>query len=867
MSDIVTENDDIPPVFTSSLKGSRSKKSREERKKLRHKRRSMGEKSNDVGAVDGTGLSNSEADKRYITLLGRNEDELLGFVAKVNKVYQDLLKRPAPFMTFVFCGMQSSGKSTIMERFLNSVLNIVQQGTGTRCPLDATCIHDSTCREAVCELYGDELYEGGESLTANEVFERITNHNKKLGDEDRFSTMPLYLNYRSANVQNMRFVDTPGIISNQGTGKDNREDIKTILRSEMRKPNTKLCVLLEPKEYATNPILNFCDESLGGRQKWINNATFLMTKFDKQLDDARTATKANDFFSEFFDNKCYPHVIITPTLDIENLEPDILFQQRTKLIQIADAHEKDKFEQWLEGHERFRVEKGGDEQPLHKDIGEKIGFLTAKNVMREIMLKDTVERLPEVISSLRIDLDKCIVEIEILEDRRKFNDPLNLRNVVTHMLFQIKDRILNYLDGDLELSLKFPEKLQTLEEELDEEEDSDWSTKPLNHHSEKEDHWRDRVSELDEFPDEIQAKVKFLGGKQYHRALVRFAFFLSCSSFNMIMPLYIALCSSVFPFSFSSQEFFRVIMIEALPDPYQLRDKVANLTGFLSGGLQHENWERAMVEITRVCLKEVSHPGLNYVVKHIGCIFRRLFAIALEDIKHGNEFSAVFKQIPTGVERFLQSEFDDILWKLLKNASDEVHSSMEPMYSSIDPNLPTFHCKRLVNDTKKDVYFVKKGGEYVPADEDNEDQYEESWISSIRGKVSALVNQSSNSAKTFLKDENRKRATSKKSFLPDERAAMITEDETELILRRSFEYILGLMEFNLFVFRFQLNYHLFEGFKKAINITLMTKVNDADWNELIRPDPSIGQRLTELKEQRQGLKESLDDVLRMQRSI
>ena len=525
MPDIVTE-DDTSPVFTSSLKGSRSKISREERKKLRHKRRSRGEKSNDEGAVDSTGLSNSEADERYITLLGRNEDELLGFVAKVNKVYQDLLKRPAPFMTFVFCGMQSSGKSTIMERFLNSVLNIVQQGTGTRCPLNATCIHDSSCREAVCELYGDELPEdeGGDRLTANEVFERITNHNKKLGDEDRFSMMPLYLNYRSANVQNMRFVDTPGIISTQGTGKDNREDIMTILRSEMRKPNTKLCVLLEPKEFATNPILEFCDESLGSREKWISNATFLMTKFDKQLDDARTATKANDFFSEFFDNKCYPHVIITPTLDREDLEHDILFQQRTKLIQIADTYEKDKFEQWLEGHERFRVENGGDEQPLHKDIGGKIGFSAAKNVMREIMLKDTVERLPEVISSLRTDLDKCIAEIEILEGRKKFNDPLNLRNVVTHMIFQIKDRILNYLDGDLEISLKFPEKLQTLDEELDEEEDSDWSTKPLNHHSEKEDHWRDRVSELNKVPDEIQPKVKFLGGKQYHRALVRFVF-------------------------------------------------------------------------------------------------------------------------------------------------------------------------------------------------------------------------------------------------------------------------------------------------------------------------------------------------------
>jgi len=136
------------------------------------------------------------------------------------------------------------------------------------------------------------------------------------------------------------------------------------------------------------------------------------------------------------------------------------------------------------------------------------------------MLKDTIERLPEVISSLRNDLDKCNTECSILEDREKFNDPQNLRNVVTRMLFEIQERILNYLDGDLELSLKFPEKLQTLEDELDDEELSEWSTKPLNHHSEKEDHWRDRVTNLDKFPSEIQAETEFLGGKQYQRALV-----------------------------------------------------------------------------------------------------------------------------------------------------------------------------------------------------------------------------------------------------------------------------------------------------------------------------------------------------------
>lgn len=61
----------------------------------------------------------------------------------------------------------------------------------------------------------------------------------------------------------------------------------------------------------------------------------------------------------------------------------------------------------------------------------------------------------------------------------------------------------------------------TLEDELEEEEESEWSTKQLNHHSEKENHWRDRISRLDEFPVEIQADLMFLGGKQYQRALVR----------------------------------------------------------------------------------------------------------------------------------------------------------------------------------------------------------------------------------------------------------------------------------------------------------------------------------------------------------
>jgi hypothetical protein len=153
---------------------------------------------------------------KYSKLLAEKEDIVLELVANINNIYQDKLGRPAPFVSFVICGMQSSGKSTIMERFLNAPLNIVQEGTGTRCPLDTTCIHDNPLSDPVCELRGSELNPdlAGEKLSTEELFAAITEHNQGLASQDKFSTETLRLTYRANNVQNMRFVDTPGIIAN-----------------------------------------------------------------------------------------------------------------------------------------------------------------------------------------------------------------------------------------------------------------------------------------------------------------------------------------------------------------------------------------------------------------------------------------------------------------------------------------------------------------------------------------------------------------------------------------------------------------------------------------------------------------------------
>jgi hypothetical protein len=372
----------------------------------------------------------------------------------------------------------------------------------------------------------------------------------------------------------------------------------------MSKENTKLCVLLEPKEFATNFIVDFCDDTFGASREWMEKTIFLMTKYDKQIEDSRTGSKANKFFKEFFDNKCFPYLTITPTLPKEDLPSDLLFEERRELLDSADSHENKRFCEWKEMHNQFR--EANIDEDLDTRVAGNLGFPIAKMKMREIMLRDTVRRIPEVIASLRSELERCRKELAILKEKERMTDPRELRLVVSGMLHAIEERLLAYLNGDLKSALDYPEKMQSLLDEISAEENSDWASKELNFYTDKEDNWRDKIAELEDLPKEVLADSRFLGGKQVQRAI----------------------------------SFFIYTTLDSLPDPYELQRHVANTTGYMNGGLLHEAWERAMVQITTVLMRDVSHPGVNYVVKHICSIFRRLADLAIEDVKNGDEISA-----------------------------------------------------------------------------------------------------------------------------------------------------------------------------------------------------------------------------------
>ena len=98
-----------------------------------------------------------------------------------------------------------------------------------------------------------------------------------------------------------------------------------------------------------------------------------------------------------------------------------------------------------------------------------------------------------------------------------------MKTSVTHALQKVQERINAYLDGDLETARRFPHVLQDLDDELQEEEDSEWSNRTLSHHGtvKGEENWRNCLSDID-YPKPIQAEKKFFGGKQVQRAFVVF---------------------------------------------------------------------------------------------------------------------------------------------------------------------------------------------------------------------------------------------------------------------------------------------------------------------------------------------------------
>ena len=301
---------------------------------------------------------------------------------------------------------------------------------------------------------------------------------------------------------------------------------------------------------------------------------------------------------------------------------------------------------------------------------------------------------------------------------------------------------------------------------------------------------------------------------------------------------------------------------ESLPDPSELGQYVPNGAGYLQGGLQRENWERAITSIVKMTVKKTSHPGINFLIKHVGQIFRRMFGIALDDVKEGNEISATLKLMPSVVETFLSGKFEEMLWTLMEEAANLSHRALEPMYSTIDPSLPTFQANHQDGEDEINTMYTLQDGEYVKTPSKKE-RNEFQAIGKVKERLASFLDLDGSKAKKMLTEHSLKKATEKNHFLPDKRTSMINKEETNLVINTAFTYIISLMEFNMTVLRFQINHYLYEGFKTRLD-SWTREIMLEDWASLITPDEDLRDEINELDGKIHGLQESLHEVQRIQ---
>ncbi len=262
--------------------------------------------------------------------------------------------------------------------------------------------------------------------------------------------------------------------------------------------------------------------------------------------------------------------------------------------------------------------------------------------------------------------------------------------------------------------------------------------------------------------------------------------------------------------------------------------------------------------------KTSAHPGINFFIKHVGSIFRKLFQVALRDVKEDAAFSKQFCFLPSGIEHLLVSKFDDMVWELMETAADRTHVSLEPMYSSLNPRLPNFDLLEDEDDSLQTYTFCNKTNEYVKTPNKKE-KNQEGLARMILGGFGDFFSMDTGRAKEVLREEGCKRANEKKNFLPEDRSAMINESETERIVFSAFQYTLALhtqIEIHL---NFQINHYLYEGFKNKILTFSLNFFDDEDldWNAMI-PNDALDDRIVEVKDKKSGLEKSLREVQQME---
>eukprot|EP00928_Gymnodinium_smaydae_P073947 TRINITY_DN5703_c0_g2_i1.p2 TRINITY_DN5703_c0_g2~~TRINITY_DN5703_c0_g2_i1.p2 ORF type:complete len:102 (-),score=18.54 TRINITY_DN5703_c0_g2_i1:406-711(-) len=101
-----------------------------------------------------------------------------------------------------------------------------------------------------------------------------------------------------------------------------------------------------------------------------------------------------------------------------------------------------------------------------------------------------------------------------------------------------------------------------------------------------------------------------------------------------------------------------------------------------------------------------------------------------------------------------------MLWLLMQGVAERTQFALEPFYSTVDPNLPTFYPSKNRFDLRDRERYVFEGGKYIKEEEAEEE--DESLYGSFKRRMSLLFSGSGEAAKRYLREESSTKAVERK---------------------------------------------------------------------------------------------------------
>ncbi|KAI9337074.1 hypothetical protein DFJ73DRAFT_798600 [Zopfochytrium polystomum] len=339
-----------------------------------------------------------------------------------------------PLPKIAVAGIQSAGKTTLIESYLSRPLGLACEETGTRCPVSYTLMFDRNVEVGTLQFEIDGIPH--DERCAHTAIEQ---HMARIKDSPReFTSQELKVVIRGANLPNILIVDLPGLLPGEapraGAGPDptRSETIDQITAGYLRDPSFHVIVVVKCTESVStmmekSMLTRLATEIRHSREpdrEWAKRCIMVVNKCDTVFNGIYKTDAANKMFEPVINNfPIHYFVAMKPSVFIRGANgmtgtqhstfdrATATFEEICAYYKSLEESEENYFGDWIR-----RLD-----QPLKWNMRNEsyIGLKNAKLGIHQLWLQALSKAYPEVMRKLTSRIKSCEQDLRIVEDKLK----------------------------------------------------------------------------------------------------------------------------------------------------------------------------------------------------------------------------------------------------------------------------------------------------------------------------------------------------------------------------------------------------------------------------------------------------------------